>query len=65
MLDPVETTPPKLPKRERQLTFEDVEDAISRIQRQARVFLNYRRFRQFLYRLILLRNILISKVYKE
>jgi hypothetical protein len=31
MLDPVKTTPPKLARRERELTIEDVEDAIRKI----------------------------------
>ena len=48
-----------------EITFEDVEDAILKIQRQSRVYLSCRRFRQCLYRLILLKNIIESKVNKE
>ena len=63
-IEMVQQAKPKRKPRD-EITFEDVENAILLIQRQSRVFLNCRRFRQSLYRLILLKNIVETKVHKE
>ena len=50
---------------DREITYDDIFNSIVKIQRQARVYLNCRRFRTSLYKLILLKNIIETKVHKE
>lgn len=52
-----------------EIVFVDIQTkdhrAATKIQRQAKVYLAYRRFRIALYKLILLKNIVETKVHKE
>ena len=66
---PKEQEPIKASKKavdpDREITYDDIYNAIVKIQRQARVYLNCRMFRTSLYKLVLLKNIIETKVHKE
>ncbi len=51
--------------KKKEFTFEDFEQKVIKIQRQARVMLNCKRFRVHFYRLVLLKSILEAKIHKE
>ena len=56
---------PKSARSDKSITYEDIDRAVRKIQAQTRAMLAWRSFRTSLYRLILLKAIVETKVHKE